>query len=152
MSGDGWGGGVLRVGDGGQPVHDVVVGVGLVDGQVDHEPVRCGAVPVLLVGLEQHAVAGTDDLDRATAALAQADALGDEDGLAQRVAVPVGARAGHEVHQVGADPGRCGRGGDGVDVDVAGNPVGGPRAVLDRAPGVLHVFLLGGGGGGSDVH
>jgi hypothetical protein len=43
---------------------------------------------VLLVGLEQDAVAGADDLDRAAAALAQADALGDEDGLAQRVAVP----------------------------------------------------------------
>src|SRR3712207_7451897 len=48
--------------------------------------------------------------------------FGDEDGLAQRVAVPVGAGAGHEVHEVGADPRRRRRGGDGVDVDVAGEP------------------------------
>src|SRR4051812_5506176 len=87
VSVDGRGRGVLLVGDGGQPVHDGVVGVGLVDGQVDHEPIPRGAVPVLLVGLEQDAVTGADDLDRATPALAQADALGDEDGLAQRVAV-----------------------------------------------------------------
>src|SRR3954451_10345167 len=81
---------------------------------------------------KQDAVAGADDLDRAAPALAQAESLGDEDGLAQRVAVPVGARAGHEVHQVGADPGRRGCGGDGVDVDVAGEPVGGTLDGGDR--------------------
>src|SRR3954466_9178374 len=58
MSVDGRGGGVLLVGDGGQPVDDGVVGVGLVDREVDHQPVGRGAVPVLLVGLEQDAVAG----------------------------------------------------------------------------------------------
>ena len=83
-----------------EPVDDVVLVVALVDGEVDHEPVGCGAVPVLLVGLEEDAVAGADDLDGSAAALAQADAFGDEHGLAQRVAVPVGAGAGHEVHQV----------------------------------------------------
>src|SRR3954453_15788769 len=129
----GRGGGVLLVGDGGPPVHDVVVGVGLVDGQVDHEPIGGGAVPVLLVGLEQDAVTGADDLDRAAPALAQAYALGDEDGLAQRVAGPVGARARHEVQQVRADPRRRGGGGDGVDVDVAGEPVGGTLHGVDRA-------------------
>lgn len=45
---------------------------------------------VLLVGLEEDAVAGADDLDGAAATLARADALGGEHGLAQRVAVPVG--------------------------------------------------------------
>src|SRR5207244_7541845 len=60
-----------------------------VDGEVNHEPVGRGAVPVLLVGLEQHSVTGPDDLDRPAAALAQADALGDEGGLAQWVTVPV---------------------------------------------------------------
>jgi len=44
---------------------------------------------VLLVGLEQDAVAGADDLDGTATALAEADALGDEDGLAERVPVPV---------------------------------------------------------------
>ena len=57
--------------------------VAFVDGEVDHEPVGGGAVPVLLVGLEEDAVAGADDLDGSAAALAQADALGDEDGLAR---------------------------------------------------------------------
>src|SRR3954454_2992667 len=90
LSVDGRGGGVLLVGDGGQPVDDGVVGVGLVDGQVDHEAVGGGPVPVLLVGLEQHAVTGPDDLDRAASALAEPDALGDEDCLAERVAMPVG--------------------------------------------------------------
>ena len=40
-----------------------------------------GAVPVVLAGLKEHAVAGPDDLDRAAFALAEADALGDEDRL-----------------------------------------------------------------------
>jgi hypothetical protein len=87
----GRGGGVLLVGDGGQPVDDVVVGVALVDGQVNHEPVGRGTVPVLLVGLAQHAVAEPDGLDRPAPALAGANLFGDED--CQWVAVPVGARA-----------------------------------------------------------
>jgi hypothetical protein len=38
---------------------------------VDHEAVRRGAVPVVLSGLEEHAVAGPDGLDRAALALAE---------------------------------------------------------------------------------
>src|SRR3954453_4753846 len=74
-------------------------------------------MPVLLVRLEEDAVPGTDDLDLATASLAETDALGDEDGLAQGVPVPVGAGTGHEVHEAGGDPRwrRCR--GHGVDVD-----------------------------------
>lgn len=53
-------------------MHDVVVGVALVDGHMDHQPVRRGAVPVLLAGLEQE-VTGTDDLDQPAPAPAQAD-------------------------------------------------------------------------------
>src|SRR4051812_30123923 len=105
---------------------------------MDHEAVGSGAVPVLLVGLEQDAVAGADDLDGAAAALAQPDALGDEDGLAERVAVPVGAGAGHEVHQVGGEPGRRRGGGNCVDVDVAGEPVGRSLDGVDGAAGDLH--------------
>jgi hypothetical protein len=33
-------------------MHDGVVLVAFVDGQVDHQPVRSDAVPVLLIGLE----------------------------------------------------------------------------------------------------
>ena len=76
---------------------DVVLVVCFVDGEVDHESVGCGAVPVFLVGFEQDAVAGADDLDRAAAALAQADALGDKDGLSERVGVPRGPRARGKV-------------------------------------------------------
>ena len=75
-------------------MHDVMLIVAFVDREVDHEPVGCRTVPVLLVGLEEDAVSGSDDLDGPTAALAQADAFGDEDGLAQGVAVPVCAGSG----------------------------------------------------------
>jgi hypothetical protein len=69
--------------------------VAFVDREVDHEPVGCCTVPVLLVGLEEDAVPGADGLDRPSVALAQTYARGDEDGLAERVAVPMGAgRAG----------------------------------------------------------
>ena len=39
-------------------------------------------MPVILARLEEHAVAGADDFDGSALALAEADALGDEDGLA----------------------------------------------------------------------
>ena len=55
------------------------------------------AVPVLLARLEEHAVAGTDHLDRPAAPLREADALGDVDGLAVRVRVPRGPCARREV-------------------------------------------------------
>src|SRR4051794_26712887 len=45
--------GVLLVGDRLEPVHDSVLVVALVDGDVHHEPVGGSPVPVLLVGLEQ---------------------------------------------------------------------------------------------------
>jgi hypothetical protein len=77
------GGGILLVGDGCQPVHDVVVCITLVDRDVHHETGGGGAVSVLLVGLDEDAVAGTDDLDRPAAALAEADALRDEDGCSR---------------------------------------------------------------------
>jgi hypothetical protein len=74
---------------------------------------------------EEDAVAGADDLDRAVLALAQADAFGDEDRLAVRVGVPGGAGAGGEVHACGGECRGAGRCGDGVDVDVSGEPVRG---------------------------
>jgi hypothetical protein len=61
--------------------------VGLLDRDVHHEPVRRGAVPVVLSGLEEDAIAGADDLDRATFALTETDTLGDEDRLAVRMRV-----------------------------------------------------------------
>src|SRR4051812_28203590 len=100
-----------------------------------HEAVRGGAVPVVLAWLEEDAVAGADDLDGAALALAEADALGDEDRLAVRVGVPGGARGGREVHERGGEGGRRFGGGDGVDVNVAGEPVGGDLLGVDAGGG-----------------
>ena len=62
---------------------------------VSHEARRRGAMPVVLARLEEHTVAGADDLDRPAATLGQADAFGDEDGLAVGMRVP--RRAGPGV-------------------------------------------------------
>ena len=43
----------------------------LLHGDVDHEAIGRGAVPVVLAGLEEDAVAGADGLDQAAFALAQ---------------------------------------------------------------------------------
>jgi hypothetical protein len=55
--------------------------VELMHREVGHEAIGGSSVPVLLAGLEEHAVARADRLDRAAAALAQVGALGDEDRL-----------------------------------------------------------------------
>ena len=65
--------------------------------EVRHEAGRARAVPVLLPGLEEDAVAGADHLDRPAAPLTEAHALEHPDRLAVRVRVPGGARAGREV-------------------------------------------------------
>src|SRR3954453_7420005 len=92
----------------------------LLHGDVGHEAVGRGAVPVVLAGLEDHPAAGLDLFDRTAFALAAADALGDEDGLSVRVGVPGGARTGREVHERGGERRRRLRRGDRVDVDVSG--------------------------------
>src|SRR4051812_10671299 len=111
----------------------------LLHGEVDHEAVGGGAVPVVLAGLEEDAVAGADLFNRAAFALAAADALGDVDRLAVRVGVPGGARTGREVHERGGEGRRRFGRGDRVDVDVAREPVGGALLRLDAAAGDLHV-------------
>src|SRR4029077_1119408 len=111
---------------------------GFVDRDVRHEARGRGAVPVVLARLEVHAIAGADLLDRAALALAAADALGDEDRLAERVRVPVGAGARGEVHERRRRAGgRLGRG-DRVDVDAAGEPVAGAEVGVDRTARDLH--------------
>ena len=105
---------------------------------MDHEPVRRGAVPVLLVGLEVDAVAGADHLRRRRRGGRQADPVGDVQGLAQRVAVPGGPGAGDEADVGAADGGLVVGVADAVDVDVAGEPVRGPVAVSVAAAGELH--------------
>src|SRR5215207_2290974 len=58
---------------------------------VGHEAVGGGSVPVVLAGLEEHPVVWADDLDLSAVELAEADALGDVDGLAVGVGVPSGS-------------------------------------------------------------
>ena len=88
---------------------------GFGEGEVNHEPVEGGAVPVLLVGFEEHSVAGADLLDWTAFALMAPGAFGDEDCLSEGVGAPGGAGAVHEVDQAAAAAG----GGEHVDVDAA---------------------------------
>src|SRR3989442_1769405 len=76
---------------------------------VSHEARRRGAMPVVLARLEEHAVARANDLDRPTATLREADAFGDEDGLAVGVRVPRGAGARREVDAARGEARRIGR-------------------------------------------
>ena len=82
---------VFLVGDLFAPVGGRLIAGVLGEGEVDHESVWGGAVPVLLVGLKEDAIAGADLFDRPAAALTAADAFGDEDRLAERVGVPGGS-------------------------------------------------------------
>src|SRR5215216_3663128 len=95
---DGWRGAVLLVADGLAPGRGVAFVVDLHHRYVGHEALRGGTVPVVLAGLEEHTVARADHLDRYAAALREAGALGDVDGLAVRVGVPSGPSAGREVY------------------------------------------------------
>src|SRR3954454_20765188 len=63
-------GGVLVVGDVFAPGDGAARVVVLLHRDVDHEAVRGGAVPVVLAGFEEDAIAGPDDLNRAAFALA----------------------------------------------------------------------------------
>ena len=94
---------VLRVRDGLAESAGAAVLVELLDGDVGHEPVRGGAVPVVLPGFEEHAVAGPDLLDGTALALSAPDAFGDVDGLSVWVGVPMGTCAGSEVNEPAAD-------------------------------------------------
>src|SRR4051812_38776223 len=95
--------------------------VGELHREVRHQACRCGTVPVVFPRLEEDAVAGAYDLDVAALALAEADAFGDPEGLAERVRVPGSARAGCEVDSRSAERGRLAGGGDCVDVDRSGS-------------------------------
>jgi hypothetical protein len=57
---------------------------------------------VVLARLEEDAIARPDDCDRFPAPLAEADALGDEDRLPERMGVPRRPSAGSEVDVGGA--------------------------------------------------
>src|SRR2546426_12273962 len=83
---------VLGVGDVLAPV-----GVALGHGEVGHEVIGGGAVPVPLGGRVDD-VAGADGDDGLATGLDESFALGDVEGLSEAVGVPGGAGAGREVH------------------------------------------------------
>ena len=124
MVGD-WSGAVLLVADVVEPGHDLPLVVGFLDGDVGHEAAGGGAVPVLLAGLDVDDVARADLLRLAAAAGDVPDAVGDVEGLAPRVVVPGGPRAGCEPDVGAADCGLLVGVADAVDVDIAGEPVTG---------------------------
>src|SRR3954454_2097114 len=132
--------GVLLVRDVLAPADRAAGLVVLLHRDVRHEAVGRGAVPVVLARLEEDPVAGPDDLDWASLALAEADALGDEDRLSVGMCVPRGPRTGREVHERRGEGRAPSWRGDGVDVDVAGEPVGRAFLGLDAAARDLHGF------------
>src|SRR6266568_409353 len=88
---------VLLVGDVLVPGCGAALVVDLEHREVRHEPRWRRAMPVMLTGLEEDAVTGSDQLDGAAAALAKAHALGNPDRLPVRMRVPGGTCAGREV-------------------------------------------------------
>src|SRR5215208_5262740 len=138
---DGWRGAVLLVADVLAPRDGTALVVDFLHRYVGHEAVRGGAVPVVLAGLEEHAVARADYLDRFAAALREADALGDVDGLAVGVGVPRGPRARGEVDAARLQVRGTRRRRDRIDVNRAGEPLARPDHGLDGVPGDLHGVL-----------
>src|SRR4051794_28707441 len=138
-------GAVLLVGDVLAPGDRAAVLVVLLHADMDHEAVRRGAVPMILTGLEEHAVAGSDDLDGAALALAESGTLGHEHRLPVWVGVPRGAGARREVDVDGGEGRAAGGVGDRVDIDVAGEPPArGFYSVGGGAAGGLHGWFFGG--------
>src|SRR5215207_3148136 len=138
---DGWRGAVLLVADVLAPLDGAALLVYLLHRYVGHEAVRGGTVPVVLPRLEEHAVTRADHLDLSAAALAEAYALGDVDGLPVGVSMPRGPGSRGEVDACGPEAGGLRGRGDGVDVDRAGKPIARPGSSLDGVPGDLHSVL-----------
>src|SRR5438270_106815 len=102
--------------------------------EVAHEASGRGAMPVILAGLEEDAVARSHDLDLTATPLHQADTLGDVDGLAVRMRVPRRARAGCEAHAGGAHAKPGDRCRDLIDVDRTGEALPWTRCRGDGVP------------------
>ena len=89
-------------------------------------------MPVVLDWLEEDAVTWTYDLDRTALSLAKPDAFCEVDGLPVWMGVPSRTGAGSEVDAGGGENGAARGGGDCVDVDITGEPVGRALGGIDR--------------------
>src|SRR3984885_13953027 len=100
------------------------------DGDMAHRRGRRRPVPMLLPRRKGDDVAGPDLLDRAALVLDPAAAGHHDQGLAERVSVPGGARARLEGDESAGDAGWIGRTQQRVDPDSAGKPL--PRSLAGR--------------------
>jgi hypothetical protein len=138
---DGWCGAVLLVADVLTPRDRTALLVDFLHRKVGHEAVRGGAVPVVLARLKEHPVARANYLYRSAAALREADAFGDVDGLAVGVGVPRGPRARGEVDAARLQARGTRRRRDRVDVNRTGELLARPGHGLDGVPDDLHCVL-----------
>jgi hypothetical protein len=115
--------------------------VNLRHSRVGHGAAGGGAMPVVLARLEEYPVAGSYDLDRTTAALAQSETLGNVDGLAVGVGVPSCSCARREVDAARAQTRSTCRCCYSVNEDCAGEPLARPGPRLNRVSGNLHVII-----------
>src|SRR4029077_3815446 len=105
-------------------------------GDMHHHRSRPGAVPVLFARRNPDHVAGADFAHLAAPALHPAAAGHDTQSLPERMGVPMGAGAGLEAHQAGADARRRRRMDDGVLPHDTGERVRRPAARWPGATGM----------------
>src|SRR5258706_11296583 len=113
---------VLLIADLLHPVHGLAVEL-LLNGDVRHRRRGCCPVPVLLARREPDHVAGPDFLDRPALALRPAAAGRHDQGLAEGMRVPRGARPWLERDARTGDTPRIGRVKQWVDPNRASEPI-----------------------------
>lgn len=119
----------MLVGDGFEPGRAVSVAIADDHGDVSHEGGVGGSVPMLFTGRALDGLAGRNAYDVAVTGADQAGAVGDVEGLAVGVGVPVGAGSGGEADQGGSEAGGFGGRLDQVEVDVTGEASAGAFSV-----------------------
>jgi hypothetical protein len=135
-------GAVLRVGDLLHPIDGRAVEL-LLDRDVAHGRRGRGPVPMLLARLKPHDVSRPYLFDRTPVALDPPGPAGHDQGLAERVGMPGGARTGLEGDERHADPGGLWRTVQWIDADRSGEPFGGSSAGRLRAVAFdFHDFAL----------
>jgi hypothetical protein len=104
------------------PADGVTIRVGILDGNVCHERIRPGAVPVAFFWLEPYRVAGSGTLDGAIGSPDQRDPRDNEQALTEGMSMPGGPGPRLECHPGDAHPRRGFGLDDGVEKDNARKP------------------------------